>query len=411
MSSPQDWRLRFVAGVFYQRQQHRIEQRYKVDDLGSDYEVTGWSDTIWLTEQKRVDRDYAIFGEGSFDITEKLTFTGGIRLFRYKNSLEGFFGFGDGWSTSGRSGEALCSIHAGDPVGDESSWKPFKSIGTAPCTNLDRTVEDDDYTPKVNVSYRFDDSRMVYFTWSKGFRPGGVNRRGTFPPYKADFLTNYELGWKTAWASDRVRLNGAFFWEDWKDFQFSFLGENGLTNVTQRRWRAHLGDRERPRVGGDRQPAHHRGRLDPRRRAHRGLLQEPRSAGQSASACAVHRKPVPESGRLGNQRLCARGHRPSHSSRLQAQPHRALQLRPRPLRLVLPGVGGVGGRSRAPRWFRRTRRSSAERTTPMGSWTSRSASRTSSSTPSSSSTTRSTSAPTSLASRSAIRRPVQNRTS
>ena len=38
---------------------------------------------------------------------------------------------------------------------------------------------------------------MFYATWSEGFRPGGMNRRGTFPPYKADFLTNYEIGWKT----------------------------------------------------------------------------------------------------------------------------------------------------------------------------------------------------------------------
>ena len=60
-------------GLFYQRQEHGIEQRYKIDDLTSDYEVTGWPDTIWLTEQKRIDDDYAVFGEVSFDITDKLT--------------------------------------------------------------------------------------------------------------------------------------------------------------------------------------------------------------------------------------------------------------------------------------------------------------------------------------------------
>jgi outer membrane receptor protein involved in Fe transport len=73
---------------------------------------------------------------------------------------------------------------------------------------------------------------MFYATWSEGFRPGGVNRRGTFPPYKADFLTNYELGWKTSWADNRLRFNGAVFKGDWDDFQFSFLGENGLTNIS-----------------------------------------------------------------------------------------------------------------------------------------------------------------------------------
>ncbi len=76
---------------------------------------------------------------------------------------------------------------------------------------------------------------MVYFTRSEGFRPGGVNRRGTFPPYIADFLTNYELGWKTSWFNDRLRFNGAVYHMTWDDFQFSFLGENGLTNVTNAR--------------------------------------------------------------------------------------------------------------------------------------------------------------------------------
>jgi hypothetical protein len=43
--------------------------------------------TLWLTDQIRVDRDYAIFGELSFDFTPKLTGTVGYRFFRYDNSL------------------------------------------------------------------------------------------------------------------------------------------------------------------------------------------------------------------------------------------------------------------------------------------------------------------------------------
>ena len=233
VATPQDARLRFIGGFFFQRQQHRIEQRYVIDDLNlTDYEVTGWIDTIWLTEQKRVDRDYALFGEASLDVTDQLAFTGGIRLFKTDNSLKGYFGLNDDWSGSGNSGETLCSFQAGDARFDTSSWVPFESIGTAPCTNLDERVKQDDYTPKVNLTYRFDDDRMIYATWSKGFRPGGVNRNGQFPPYKADFLTNYEGGLKTSWLDDSLRLNAAFFWQKWDDFQFSYLGVNGLTIVT-----------------------------------------------------------------------------------------------------------------------------------------------------------------------------------
>ena len=83
----------------------------------------------------------------------------------------------------------------------------------------------------MNLTYKFDPMRMVYATYAKGFRPGGVNRVGTVPPYKSDFLTSYELGWKTSWLGNTLRFNGAFFWENWKDFQYAFLGPNSVTVV------------------------------------------------------------------------------------------------------------------------------------------------------------------------------------
>jgi outer membrane receptor protein involved in Fe transport len=75
---------------------------------------------------------------------------------------------------------------------------------------------------------------MIYATYSKGFRPGGVNRNGggTIPPYQPDYLKNYEIGWKTTWFDNRLRFNGAFFREDWSNFQFSYLGPNSLTIIT-----------------------------------------------------------------------------------------------------------------------------------------------------------------------------------
>ncbi len=37
---------------------------------------------------------------------------------------------------------------------------------------------------------------------------------GDLPPYGADFLKNYkQIGWKTSWNGNRLRLNGAFFRE------------------------------------------------------------------------------------------------------------------------------------------------------------------------------------------------------
>ncbi len=231
-ATPAENRWRFVGGLFTQRQVHDIEQRYLINDLTADLEVTGWPDTLWLTEQERIDRDNAIFGELSYDITDKLTVTGGARWFEAENSLEGFFGFSDDFSGSGRHGETLCSIVAGDERFDTSSWEPFvNQTGTAPCKNIDRRVDEKDTIGKFNVAYKFDDDRMVYATWSEGYRPGGPNRVGTVPPYISDYLTSYEVGWKTTWAGSRFRWNGALFTQDWEDFQYSFLGQNGLTII------------------------------------------------------------------------------------------------------------------------------------------------------------------------------------
>ena len=213
VASPADARIRFIGGLFYQRQSHNIEQHYIIDNLSDDLQVPGTVDNIWLTKQLRVDRDYAAFGELSFDITDKLTLTGGGRLYKFDNSLVGFFGY----SNPGYSSNPVYACQ-GPAVVDGS-----------PCTNLDKRTKKTDFIHKLNLTYKFTDDVMMYATWSRGFRPGGINRRGSLPPYGSDTLDNYELGWKTSFGP--VRFNGAVYQQDWKNIQLSFLGANGLSEV------------------------------------------------------------------------------------------------------------------------------------------------------------------------------------
>ena len=231
-SSPQDQRLRVIGGLFWQRQEHNIEQNYLIDGLADAIGVTGRPNTIWLTKQDRVDQDYALFGEVYYDITEKLTGTLGARVFKYDNSLEGYFGFGQGYSNSGNSGEALCDDRSGDGRDVGAPGADLPDFQGAPCKNIDQSTDDTDVIWKLNLAYQLTEEALVYATYSEGFRPGGINRRGTIPPYDPDFLYNYELGWKTSWFEDRLRFNGAVFHQEWKDFQYSILGPNGLTEVT-----------------------------------------------------------------------------------------------------------------------------------------------------------------------------------
>ena len=231
IASPQDQRLRFVAGLFWMDQSHDIEQRYRVDGLASLLSVRGWEDTIWLTQQERKDHDEAVFGELYFDFTDKLTATVGFRHFRAENALKGYFGFANGYSSQGsqppqnRSGEAACIVQFGP---DPANWPSFNG---APCTVFDKEIKEKDTLGKFNLAYKFTPNRMMYFTWSEGYRPGGINRRGILPPYITEFLTNYEVGWKTSWLDNRLVFNGAVFHQVWDDFQFPILGQNGLTEI------------------------------------------------------------------------------------------------------------------------------------------------------------------------------------
>jgi len=248
VASPQDERFRVVAGLFYQRQSNQIHQDYMIPGLAGNLSVNGRPGTLWLTEQKRVDKDYAAFGEASFDITPTITLTGGGRFYKYDNSLIGFFGFGRdpngppyNGAASSRTGVAGCYTTTGAILRDNPGGTLFPAaVPGGPCTNLadfvdgklvPKRTKDDGFTHRLNLTWKPSEDMLLYATWSRGFRPGGINRRATIIPYAADFLTNYELGVKSTLADGRVRLNAAIYQQEWKRFQFSFLGENSFTEI------------------------------------------------------------------------------------------------------------------------------------------------------------------------------------
>ncbi len=259
VASPQNERFRVVAGAFYQRQQNDIEEIYKVPGLGPLVSVNGLPGVLWLTKQKRIDKDYAVFGEASFDITPTLTLTAGGRGFIYDNNLIGFFGFGrnpgNGFSDappnaagSNRTGVAQCFTTSGERLYDRDSDTYSSSrtllpaaVAGGPCTNLATftagrglqpvKASGQGFTHRVNLSWKASRDLLFYGTWSRGFRPGGINRRAGLDAYAPDFLTNYEAGFKTTWADGALRINGAIYQQDWKTFQFAFLGANSFTQI------------------------------------------------------------------------------------------------------------------------------------------------------------------------------------
>lgn len=248
VSSPQDERFRVFAGAFYQRQTNDIFQDYTVPNLAPSLSVNGRPGTLWYTKQFRADKDYAVFGEAAYDILPNLTATAGGRAYIYDNSLIGFFGFGRNpagppynGAGSSRTGVAGCYTTTGQLLRDNPGGTLLPGVvdGTY-CTNL-ATFAGGGLVPKKTggqgATYRFNltwkpaDGILLYGTWSRGFRPGGINRRADVLPYAADFLTNYELGAKTTVFGGKLRLNGAIYQQQWDKFQFSFLGANSFTEI------------------------------------------------------------------------------------------------------------------------------------------------------------------------------------
>ena len=185
-----------------------------------------------ISEQERIDRDYAAFGEVSFDITDKLTLTGGGRVYKFDNSLVGFFGYSAGFSS--RTGEAAC------PGGDHTTAPDFNG---APCKVFDKTTKEDGVTPRLNVTYKITPDAMVYANYSQGYKAGGFNidRSGfliqpnttsasqlntgqlAFAP---EFTDAYELGLKSEWFDRRLTVNANVFYYDYKDIQVNLLTVN-----------------------------------------------------------------------------------------------------------------------------------------------------------------------------------------
>ncbi|WP_230784399.1 TonB-dependent receptor [Citromicrobium bathyomarinum] len=78
--------------------------------------------------------------------------------------------------------------------------------------------------PKVTLTYRLDDDKLVYGTYSTGFRSGGFNAPTvSIPVYQSEYLQNFEAGFKSSWMNNRLILNGAVYFAKSDDFQFFYI--------------------------------------------------------------------------------------------------------------------------------------------------------------------------------------------
>ena len=141
----------------------------------------------------------------------------------------GFNGFGPNNPDFSTLGFNRClTVNGLELRKDPTSALVSGGVAGTPCTNVGVVVngklepkrsQDTGSIHRLNVQWKPHPGLMFYATWSRGFRPGGINRQPTAPAYGADFLTNYEAGWKTSFDGNRIRWNGAIYHDIWKQFQ------------------------------------------------------------------------------------------------------------------------------------------------------------------------------------------------
>lgn len=190
-----DERLRGVVGLYY------LSEHNKRDEiLVQTFPVPAVSGTGSFPQD--VDASsYAVFGQLNYDLTEKLTLSAGARMTWEKKDadLAGVLVSGPGMPPP------LAEEYS---ISDDKSWDAF--------------------TPRFAASYRFTDDVMAYASASRGFKSGGYQgTAGTAAsaetPYDPEFAWSYEVGTKTQWLDDSLRVNIAAFYIDYEDLQVSQL--------------------------------------------------------------------------------------------------------------------------------------------------------------------------------------------
>jgi len=158
----------------------------------------------------QTNKSYAFYGEADYKLFNRLTLTLGARYTHDKKTSivndKTIFIYGT-------------TVEANPIATIPPSLATGQIVMTAP-------VEADwsKFTPRVSLRYEFSDDAMIYGLWSRGYRGGGFNGRpatigAATIPYNPETLDNYEAGFKTQFAGNTIRLNGAVFLMKYKDQQ------------------------------------------------------------------------------------------------------------------------------------------------------------------------------------------------
>lgn len=162
----------------------------------------------------------AIFGEFTYDLSEALRATAGVRYTDEEKTFRGrseiidptrdFFGPGfPGLIGPGANGGLIDEIYA---TRDSTSWN--------------------DTTVKFSLEYDLSEDIMGYLLFSQGFKSGGyqgtaATSAGSTTPFDPEDVDNYEMGVKATFLDQRLQSNMSVYFMDYTNLQNGILTETG----------------------------------------------------------------------------------------------------------------------------------------------------------------------------------------
>ncbi len=214
--------FRWTVGGFYMRLRGDFDQRGLISDLGY-----GVDEQLALYD---VDTDsYSIFGQVEYDLSDTLTFTGGLRWIRDKKSqvYENFFLI-DGFPDKIPFGAS------GSPNLVDFAGKDAQSI----------------YAARAQINFKPNDDILAYASYNRGVKGFGYNAPVdpsgsslfvdpvTFDPaptanaafkFEDETLNAFEIGLKSTFGNGIGRFNVAAFYYDYNNYQALNLA--GITQI------------------------------------------------------------------------------------------------------------------------------------------------------------------------------------
>src|SRR5688572_305086 len=204
-----DARLRWVVGGFYTDNKREYGQSLMVNgfEAASGIPTVGLraaQDELFFSDLSYSFSQFALFGEGTYALGDKLDLTAGLRYYNFSEDRDQVF---DG-------------IFAHDSTGIEVVSQPG-------------SIEADGIAPRFIASYRASDALTINAQVSKGFRLGGINDPLNVPLCTPEDLAtfsgrdtwvdesawSYEIGTKSTLMDGRGSLNLSLFSMDIRDLQ------------------------------------------------------------------------------------------------------------------------------------------------------------------------------------------------